>query len=587
MKTTINDDETHSLRWIDDLSEKENKIYKQELGIWTNPETHNEYLYYGFITAKKKNGIVTDMTGRDLLLDETTYTYEINDKGKSHRVPNGKDKIKTLLGEYIPIGTIANTIQPYSVKKWIKKKPNITPQHTYQTIAKQINKFMDLPEDVLELQVCWVIATYLYPIFEWFPHLLLTAPSGSGKTQNLNTLLQLSYRGYMLDSSGNPTPATIYRTLEGNQGTVGFDEMEQSDKLTEGEKLINQILNSSAGRRAYVTRLERNEQTNKWEAKKFNIFCPKIAANISGVNSTSLSRFIPINLLRTKGKKGNTNPERYKEEEGFEQCRETAYFLMLGHWKELRDIYEGMRTVEGLRNRDADNFRPLLSVAQWISPEVYQAVLQYASTYQEIQKNQSDSNESMLLALLERAPEEPAYIKGYDLALWSGDLFEYAKSPERIIGKRLRQYKIDVRRTRKGMEYRISYNILKDILERYFPSFGVVSVGSVGKQMADNNTPNYTEETVMSEKDYIMKTTTHTTLKLPTTLPTQTTHIKNIIILLNTYAKTSKKFLTTDEISQGLHTPSGNISELVDTLKDLAKKGDIIEVKPDCWMILV
>jgi hypothetical protein len=38
-------------------------------------------------------------------------------------------------------------------------------------------------DEIADVLTCWIIATYCYPLFYWFPHILFNAPSQSGKSK--------------------------------------------------------------------------------------------------------------------------------------------------------------------------------------------------------------------------------------------------------------------------------------------------------------------------------------------------------------------------------------------------------------------
>ena len=184
----------------------------------------------------------------------------------------------------------------------------------------------------------------------------------------------MSFRGFDLGASGGVTPAQIFRTLEGNRGTILIDEFEtrRGDVGRDSQQLVNQILNASASRDAYVIR---NEQVDKkWRASKFPVFCPKVVCNISGINATSLSRFIPFQWLKTNNaEKSSRKPIKQKDKESLKEIAQDVHLLIFENWKEIKDSYEHV-FVPSLQNRDEDNWLPLFAIAKFIQRKSEQAI---------------------------------------------------------------------------------------------------------------------------------------------------------------------------------------------------------------------
>lgn len=114
------------------------------------------------------------------------------------------------------LGDIAPLISNSTVKKFYTSPDDkISPKKVYEAVRNKILFFMDFGDspEIADVMACWVIATYCYPLFYWFPHLLINAPSQSGKSKCGFILMQLSFRGFDLGASGGVTPAQIFINL--------------------------------------------------------------------------------------------------------------------------------------------------------------------------------------------------------------------------------------------------------------------------------------------------------------------------------------------------------------------------------------
>ena len=288
--------------------------YSQEKDIW----------WYGFNLNGKEAIITSD--GKILRNIREKIKYE---DGKDKFV--GENEIKEIFDYSSYIGDIAPIIDNETIKKFYQKSGKndlVSPKEVYKNIRNKFLYYMDFSgkEEIADVMTCWIIATYCYPIFNWFPHILVNAPSGSGKTKFLTIIKQLAFRGFDIGASAGVTPAQIFRTLESNRGTTIFDEFEQ-DVSTESKLLVNQIINASPTKDAYVIRTE--QINRKWRAWKFPIFCPKACGNISGINPTSLSRFIFFKWLKTQTEKGKRKPERENDKKSFYLIQQNLYILIL------------------------------------------------------------------------------------------------------------------------------------------------------------------------------------------------------------------------------------------------------------------
>jgi len=293
-----------------------------DISVLDEPEINNHYLdigeakgcfYYGVVIRGKEAVI----TCSKKILRNTLERFKDKVMGEN----SIKNELFSYDGYLSNIGTFWTK---QSIKDFLSESSMPDKRGCFEKVKQKIEFYIDFDryKGSEVAQACWVMATYVYPLFYWFPHLLINAPSGSGKSKNAFILMQLSFRGFDLGASAGVTPAQIFRTIEGNRGTVLIDEFEKVD--TDAQKLVNQILNASATKDAYVIRTE--QINKKWKAWKFPIFCPKIVCNITGINPTSLSRFISFNLLKTKTEKGKRKPYREQDIKTFQPIRDELHF---------------------------------------------------------------------------------------------------------------------------------------------------------------------------------------------------------------------------------------------------------------------
>jgi len=445
------------------LEGEESQKQYLDLGI-----TSDEGWYYG----KKLNG------GQDAIITDDKKIYQntlVEIKIRQEIITKGENQIMPYVDYDASIGDIAPIWSNESIKQFLNGK-HIVKEEFFQKIKKILLHYMDYGDKEIyaDIQACWIIGTYCYPLFYWFPHLFYYAPSGSGKSKNAFITRSMSFRGFDLGASAGVTPAQIFRTLEGNRGTFVVDEFERREK-SESQQLVNQILNASASADSYVIRLEPTEKAGKsYQAKKFHIFCPKIVCNITGINDTSLSRFIVLSLLKTLGNKGNLKPYTKEAKEEFRKIRDDCHILVMQNWKEIREIYANLKV--DLHNRIEDNWRPILSVAKCINQEIYDKILNYIKEKEaDLQVDTGSKDEDLFAVIWENLGEEQNTVTPKQISQWlendeEADWITRYKGLSTWVGKRLTKYQVKSTRKGKGMEYDLGKKEALEIIERYFPN---------------------------------------------------------------------------------------------------------------------
>ena len=429
------------------------------------------------------------------------------------------------------LGDIGSFWSKAYIKEWLENDFQVNKNDLYSEIKTIIDEFMDFDEHTYysEVQACWVMGTYVFQLFYWFPHILFKAPSHSGKSKNARLLYEMSFRGYDLGASAGVSPAQIFRTIEGNRGTLFIDEYAK-EKDSESQKLVNQLLNSSASRDSNIIRCVKIG--DNWEVKKFPTFCPKIVANISGINATSLSRFITFQLMRfTSQEKGRKKAERPENKFIFEKIRNKMHILIMNDWEKIKNIERNLN-VE-LSGRYEDNWRPILTIAKYVSDDLYNRVLSYVDKFDTFNISTSDNELTMFEMMRDMVPENDVFLKTKEISeRISNSVDVDTKSLSRWVVCKLRQYNLRKERRHNGVGDIVSKPIISKLLDTYFQK-RVVCVVNERVPLCEMLKINETKDKVIYENNVSSskKTTqtTHNTSYTYNTLTTISTHIKEII----------------------------------------------------------
>jgi DNA primase catalytic core len=368
---------------------------------------------------------------------------------------------------------------------------------TYEGVKGLFLSLVEFPSQLFyDVVSIWCMGTYLYPLFDSYPYLLLTGEKESGKTRTLTILKQLAYNMLL---STSLTSAALFRTLELGC-TFGYDEAEtlknlKNDQVSE----INAILNAGYKKGLEIIRME-------GEAKKtqrtFRVFGPKVISAIRAPLDTLASRCIPITMLRAGQNTAQARRAIRPQDEVWGKARHRQYCFALTAHELVRREYEELMATENfpVYGRALELWAPILSILRTIRrmatedglPEVLierlesveKDMIDFAREVHGRYSTPEDSVCITFLALKERFEEEgveilemtPAEIvnavQDYLDATDDQDTADLKLTP-RWIGEMLRRFGFTDRTrikegTRKGrFAYRITRERLEDVLERY------------------------------------------------------------------------------------------------------------------------
>lgn len=142
-------------------------------------------------------------------------------------------------------------------------------------------------DDDYALLTAYVLMTFVYPVFEAVPILLIQGERASGKTELGMALAELSRNGIV---AGQMTAAGLARLVDEARGLVVLDDLESISTPSGGFTEIGQMLKTgykkSSGRKAVVDRAGR--------VRTLDFFGPKAVSNTRGVEPVIRSRSVIV-----------------------------------------------------------------------------------------------------------------------------------------------------------------------------------------------------------------------------------------------------------------------------------------------------
>jgi hypothetical protein len=345
------------------------------------------------------------------------------------------------------------------------------PVRVYLEIERLLDKYIDFrDEGTSDVLALWTMGTYLYPLFEAFPYVTLVGPKGSGKTKLVGLVARLAFNGRV---ASNISSASLFRVVQATRGMLGIDEAERlanpRDPVAADLRLL---LNAGYKRGSPVIRCEGDDH----RVVEFEVYGPKMIASINGLEDVLESRCILINMLRTAGPKGDLVVSEHGE--AWPGTRHGLYCFALRHFAQVRGHYLNGTGADGLRNRQAELWRPLLAIAAHLDGLGAQGLLALVRRYARREAAQAENSSlddrrtAMVLALHKLATEgktrvAPKQVREAMVHFMDAD--EHTGVTSQWVGYRLREFgfKRVAKGGAQGSLYTIGERTTQDILLRY------------------------------------------------------------------------------------------------------------------------
>lgn len=219
-------------------------------------------------------------------------------------------------------------------------------------IVAAMRKFLVLPVHADVAMALWVIFAHALEAFFISPRLALVSPEKRcGKTTTLSVIQELVPKPL---PAANITAAALFRTIEMATPTMLIDE---ADTFLKYNDELRGVLNSGHNRgQAYVVRTTGDEHI----PRKFCTWAPVVIAMIGGLPDTLSDRSIIVKLKRKRSEE-TTESLRFDRVEEFEPLRQKIARWVNDNMPILSQ-WDG-DVPQSLHDRAADNWRPLLAIA--------------------------------------------------------------------------------------------------------------------------------------------------------------------------------------------------------------------------------
>ena len=226
-------------------------------------------------------------------------------------------------------------------------------------LAAIFTRFAVLPDHGATVLALWALFSYCLDLFQIAPRLDLSSPEKRcGKTTVLGLLRQLAFRAVL---ASGITPSAIFRVISAHKPTLLIDEM---DTFIEANEELRGILNSGHTRdAAAIIRCDGEDH----EPKLFSTWAAYAFAHIGKIPDTLADRSIELRMRRKlPGERvaslRQTGPAAKVMGEELNTLRRQIARWIEDHAAQIAAAHP--TPVEGLSDRAADNWMPLLAIAE-------------------------------------------------------------------------------------------------------------------------------------------------------------------------------------------------------------------------------
>jgi hypothetical protein len=219
--------------------------------------------------------------------------------------------------------------------------------HALELVHHLLGSYLDLKDHELVAVALWVLHSHVYDRFPISPRLALLSPTrGCGKTETFKMLNLLCQRPDRIDST---SVAAIYWLIEAQHPTLLIDEGDNLGLVHNGT--LRAVMNSGHIKGGVVTKVIGGE------VKKFSTFAPMAIAAIGNLPLPLTQRSLVVHMERT------TRTDLKKVPDGDKPDKAIDYvYMRVRQWAASVTLDDPDMPKE-LRNRQADNWRSLLSIA--------------------------------------------------------------------------------------------------------------------------------------------------------------------------------------------------------------------------------
>ena len=265
------------------------------------------------------------------------------------------------------------------VNKFLSGKRS-SPKETYDQLISVFNQFIDFHKSLAdqntmcEFVSCFVLSTWFLDSFNVIGYLWINGERGSGKTNLLILISQLSYLGFFISPSGS---FASLRDMADYRATLACDDAENitDPRKTDPDKMA---LLLAGNRKGLTVPLKEMGSDKAWHTRYVNAYSARAFSAIRVPDSTLASRCIIVPMLRTSNSdKGNIDPLDFDHwPHNRSDLIDDLWALALSNLPKMNSFDKWVAKNTKLVGRNFQPWRGLLAIAKWLDESGAQGLYQ-------------------------------------------------------------------------------------------------------------------------------------------------------------------------------------------------------------------
>ena len=240
----------------------------------------------------------------------------------------------------------------------------------FDRVRCAVDRFIDFDRSLAdqqamcELIACYIMATWFADAFNVAGNVWPNGERGSGKTQLITIIADLSYLGQVILAGGS---YASLRDLADYGAFLGFDDAENlsNPKTSDPDK---RALLLAGNRRGNTVPVKEPNGARGWRTRYVNTYCFRGFTAIRMPDPVLASRTIVVPLIRTNNRdKANADPLNYKLWPcDRSQLVDDLWALSLANLRDLPAYDDFVSETARLEGRNLEPWRAVLAVAAWL-----------------------------------------------------------------------------------------------------------------------------------------------------------------------------------------------------------------------------
>lgn len=268
----------------------------------------------------------------------------------------------------------------------------------FSSVNSLLTEYVDFADrNTYVFLTAWIIGTYLYPMFNYYPYIHFTGTKNVGKSKTMKLMSCICFNGTM---SVSITPASQFRIIEAFRPTLLMDETEDLKEKAASDRRAVLLGGYEAG--SSVIRTEKDK--DNYKAKRMGNYGPRAFASIEGLEDTLASRTIQITMQRSYD-------EAIKQQEvnlrdiRFQDIRDQLFLTAMTDGLRIKQIYESIKRPDSIEfgDREYNLIKPLLAICEATGrKEIVGSLISFANdSYQlKVAEYNNSAPENVLLRYL-------------------------------------------------------------------------------------------------------------------------------------------------------------------------------------------